>query len=384
MKKVFFILCIFLVACNSAEVEYLDSDVYIGSYRIYDQRIAFPYALVSSENQLLLYDQDGNQIDQGEISNPLMDMDTIAMSNHKYFFSYVTPARLFAFDLRDSLRFRKFDNGAMNSKNAAVFYKTKSSKNNDRTAIRNILTSQTWHFPNFETNPNDDLIIDQQWEFLKDEVNIYTYYHYEDQLLHVEIKTLAYKLNDIKGVCLLSLFNEDKVENPLPLIQLMDVDKNTLVIKYFGERNPKNRIIKGFKLPYKKDLQNNAVRFSRCFDAYQGEYYYGNDVTYFQGNQYIVDQVSENAPTAEGNGYLILHFSVNCKKELGDFGLLQMDRSFKARKFNAGFVGHVFNEVKKLKEWPSTLSTEDYLHYEDVHAFLMFKIKDGKITDLCP
>jgi hypothetical protein len=68
LKKVFFILCIFLVACNSAEVEYLDSDVYIGSYRIYDQRIAFPYALVSSENQLLLYDQDGNQIDQGEIS----------------------------------------------------------------------------------------------------------------------------------------------------------------------------------------------------------------------------------------------------------------------------------------------------------------------------
>jgi hypothetical protein len=313
-----------------------------------------------------------------------MDMDTIVMSNHKYFFSYVTPERLFAFDLMDSLRFRKFDNGAMSSKNAAIFYKTKSSKNKDKTAIRKILKNQTWHFPNFETNPNDDLIIDQEWKFLEDEVNIYTYYHYEDQLLHVELRTVTYKIIDIKGVCLLSLSNEEKVENPLPLIQLVDVEKNKLVIKYYGERTPKNQIIKAFKLPYEKELQHNAVRFSRCFNGYQGEYYYGDDVTYFQGNQYIVDLVSENAPAAEGDGYLILHFSVNCKKELGDFGLLQMDRSFKARKFNKDFVTHVFKEVRKLKEWPSTLSTEDYLHYEDVHAFLMFKIKDGKITDLCP
>jgi len=384
LKKSIYILFLFLCAACQSDVDYLDSDVFVGSYRVYDQRIAFPFSLVFTEDEILLYNQDGMEIDQGPLLSPIKNMDTVSMSNHEYFFSYVNPERLFAFDLMDSLRFKKFENRGLSAKDAAVFYKTQLSKNNDKSAVKNILKSQSWHFPNFETNPNDDLVIDQEWRFLEQEVLVYTYYHYENQMLHIELKKLAYQIIDINGVTLLSVRNKDKVRNPLPLIQLMDVDKNKLVIKYFGVRNPTTQIIKPFTLPYKKASRNDAFAFSNCFDGYQGEYYYGDDVTYFQGNQYIVDQISADAPPADGNGYLILHFNINCKKELGRFGLLQMNQSFKARKFNADFVAHVFKEVRKIKEWPSTLSTEDFLPYKDVHAFLMFKIEDGKITDLCP
>jgi hypothetical protein len=59
-----------------------------------------------------------------------------------------------------------------------------------------------------------------------------------------------------------------------------------------------------------------------------------------------------------------------------------MDVKYQKTNFSFDLVNHIIGHVLQLKNWPMIKS--DFLEYKDVHAFLMFKIKNGKIIDLCP
>jgi len=61
-----------------------------------------------------------------------------------------------------------------------------------------------------------------------------------------------------------------------------------------------------------------------------------------------------------------------------------MNREFKATSFTKEIVNHVINKVSELEDFPATYSQLEWLDYKDIHAFLMFKLENGKITDLCP
>jgi hypothetical protein len=84
------------------------------------------------------------------------------------------------------------------------------------------------------------------------------------------------------------------------------------------------------------------------------------------------------------SGYLIVHYNINCSGKVGNFGLTQMNRDFKATSFTKEFVNHIINKVSELEDFPSSNSQLEWLNYKDVHAFLMFKINKGKIVDVCP
>ena len=61
-----------------------------------------------------------------------------------------------------------------------------------------------------------------------------------------------------------------------------------------------------------------------------------------------------------------------------------MDRNFKKMSFFKEMINHVLKKISKLKDFPSSQSQMEWLNYKDVHAFLMFKLQNGKIVDLCP
>jgi len=124
---------------------------------------------------------------------------------------------------------------------------------------------------------------------------------------------------------------------------------------------------------------------SRCFDGFQGEYYH-QAITLVKGNKYILNIVNKNPPKTDlnKNGYIIAHFNISCKGDLTDYGLIQMDRSYKKIRFSKEMVKHVFNQLSLLKDWPVENIKSSGGFYKDVHGFLMFKIENGKIIDLCP
>ena len=66
---------------------------------------------------------------------------------------------------------------------------------------------------------------------------------------------------------------------------------------------------------------------------------------------------------------------------MGHPGLEQMDMEFQSTSFHPDLVEHIITQVMKLTDWPEIKPGR---LYEDIHSFLMFRIKNGKITDLCP
>ena len=94
--------------------------------------------------------------------------------------------------------------------------------------------------------------------------------------------------------------------------------------------------------------------------------------------------MAQNAPTlSDENGYINVHFTINCEGKVGHIGLEQMDFKYQKTSFSYPLVNHIIGEVVKLREWPK-IKPLDGMEYKDVHAFLMFKIENGKINDLCP
>jgi hypothetical protein len=61
-----------------------------------------------------------------------------------------------------------------------------------------------------------------------------------------------------------------------------------------------------------------------------------------------------------------------------------MSREFKSMTFSKEIVSHIVDSVRDLKDWPTNFDILEGLVYKDVHGFLMFKIENGIITDLCP
>jgi len=56
-----------------------------------------------------------------------------------------------------------------------------------------------------------------------------------------------------------------------------------------------------------------------------------------------------------------------------------MDMNYNATKFDKELIKHLINEISKINDWNSRRKSE-----VDAHSFLMFKIENGKIIDLCP
>lgn len=373
-----------LFSCNSKE--YRHSEIYVGAYRTIDQLVPYPYILQQKKDSTLLFDTRGHLV--GKLKNKALQLDSELVFGQKHW--KVINAKkesLVIWDSNDSDNFLRYEDGDPILKFAALFKKIEKEDPIDIQKLRTDLNNSIWNYKligDENTNPNDDLDIEKVFHFKKDSVAIFINYFYQGLKTVSEYENKAFEIFQIDTVNFLSFQKED--DNPQPIYQIIKYTSDKLELKDFSSSIVKTNVLQKSSLTSDQFnvLTQTAVLYANCFDGYQGEYYFEN-VTHNKGNNYIIEKVNVDAPdTDKASGYITVHFNVNCNGDVGRFGLIQMDRTYKKMSFSKAIVSHVLNKVRELNDFPSTYSNSDWLMYKDVHAFLMFKVENGKIIDLCP
>lgn len=257
-----------------------------------------------------------------------------------------------------------------------TFFPVKKTKPLDKDKVFQKLYNNTFEIQIDRTlnSPNSDLLIKKSFTFEKDSVTIVYTYSYQEQLMYAEKEKIAYALIEKNNSLFLEL---DSSDAPVykKLNQLIALNKHSFTLNSYKDREI---IQEKYRKTVSKQLPEKT--FKPCRDSRPGEYYH-NDVNYTKGNVSLMNKIREKAPLTSGNGYITIHFTINCNKETGRFGVEQMNQFYEPATYDAELIKHLINEISLLKDWPDLKL--DY-YYQDIHAFLMFKIQDGKIVDLCP
>lgn len=386
MKLIYTVLFAFILLSSCDNKTKNETTFFIGAYRIIDQMVPYPYVIKQSTDSIYLFNNKGMLIEKTK-NNGIDNKQIIKFKTKHLKVVNNRGENFYVFDLSDSLTFKPFKNGKPNPKNCAKFTKIQHNII-DIEQLNNDLKNSIWKYNVVEdenSNPNKDLEIKQTIQFKRDSVTFLTDYYYQGVKTVSEHEKKAYAIFNIDGFYFFS-FQKEK-SNPQPIYQIIDYNSERFELKDFSSKEIKNISFYKDSISsenYTESIENSSY-YSNCFDGYQGEYYFGEDVTYNKGNEYLIDYVKTDAPKKDiKSGYIIVHFNINCSGNVGRFGLIQMDRDYKKTLFSKELVKHIFNKVKTLNDFPSSYSQMEWLDYKDVHAFLMFKIHNGKIVDLCP
>lgn len=364
-----FILLLFLSCKDEPE---LDNDLLMGTIRVWDHNVPFPFFLDRTEESLQLINYKNELIDSTTSLREYVSMDTIKMQDHQFLVLKTSP-HLLLFDIKDSLRFPH-----QNPIHSAQFVKTEKSQDIDFSSVLQNLRENKFqtevesaHF----ATPNRDLEVVKTMNFSEDSLQTTYSYYYNNDLIYAEKEKTRVHIFERKGKVFFS--KEQDAENPEILFQISGGDDKSIVLRTF---NYNEEIIESLEIV--EDFSNSKMihTFDRCLEGQPGEYYHDN-LTYTKGNEYLIEKISEAAPKASGDGYITVHFTINCKGQMGHPGLEQMDTEFRSASFDPKLVQHIITQVMDLKDWPEIKSG---VFYKDIHSFLMFRIKNGKISDLCP
>lgn len=376
MKGTKFLLPIFLLfliftSCKN-EPAY-DEDLLVGTVRVMDWNIPFPFLVERNKDGFLLIDHQNNIIDSsGTAAMELLEGSNIEMKDHNFLVMGSKKGR-WLFDTRDSLNFHY-----KHPLYAAQIVKAEVTDEIDLTTFRQRLQKSSYqaevasaHF----ATPNRDLDVIKTLKFSDDKLEtLYTYY-YQNERVYAEKEVSDFHIFERKGKVFFSE-GQDR-ENAANLYQVTKVDSKSFSLRSF--RNT-DEVIEIFKISEAPEEASEIRIFERCMEGQPGEYYHDN-LTYRNGNEFLIGKIGKNAPPASGDGYITVHFTINCKGEMGHLGLEQMNTEFQSTSFESAQVKHIIKEVMELKEWPEIPAGR---FYKDIHSFLMFRIKNGKITDLCP
>ncbi len=265
-----------------------------------------------------------------------------------------------------------------NTKVDYTFFKVIQDVSIDFKNIKKTLPKSTFETQIDKTfsSPNSDLQIKKSFTFSKDSLLIIHNYFLQNKLMYAEKELVPYELFQKNNSLFLEI-KQSKENDTKRLYQIIKLNKNTLSLVYYDQRE---KITETFKKSTLKDIPEKE--FSVCLDSHPKEYYAANpDYKYTKGNNYLLSKITKNAPLAKGNGYITIHFTINCSNEIGRFGVEQMDTLYKPATYNPDLIKYLINEIALLKDWPDFIKNS---YHHDIHAFLLFKIKDGKIVDLCP
>ncbi|TDQ22696.1 hypothetical protein DFQ07_2713 [Tenacibaculum caenipelagi] len=387
MKKLLLLVLVpFLLECSKKE----ESDVFIGAYRSLDKVIPYPYLFKYKGKKLSLYNHMGKIIGEHQIDS-IKEKDALKIADKEFLVCRKRNERITMFDLSDTINFPRYKDESRSPiyKYLAVFKKTSFNKINMKIeGVRKHLESKVWKY-NVEKsgndNPNEDFVIEKVYSFKEDKVIELTNYYYKEEKIISEHQSMKFELFKIDNQLFLSLSKQ--TDNPLPILQITAISDSRISLKDYSVRDLKGKKIIFDSTSFNSGNFNAYVKksndFENCFEGYQGEYYH-DDVTYKKGNEFLINFVNDGIPKVQENkkGYIIIHFNINCNKKIGDFGLIQMTREYKKTSFSNELVKHLVNKVASLKDWPNI--EESTSNYKDVHAFLMFKVDNGKIVDLCP
>lgn len=225
------------------------------------------------------------------------------------------------------------------------------------------------------SSPNSDFDIVKSVVFQQDSVHIYYEYYYDDIKIYAEKESQSISYIEIYHRLFVSVNSETGISRAFQIVPT----KNTFELISYGE-NKAN--IEKYQ-PTATIDSTTYNNFTTCSDARPAEYYHKN-IGQKKGNQYLLREIQKNAPeSGSDNGYITIHFTINCHQNVGRFGLEQMNRKYSSTKFNPELVKHLVNYIAELNEWEN-VEQDNLIGYQDIHSFYMFKIENGKITDICP
>lgn len=162
-----------------------------------------------------------------------------------------------------------------------------------------------------------------------------------------------------------------------------------LILLCFSCKSEKRVTTKAAYLRHVGDAQQDSLvdhpNFKICYDNYVMQYFNFSD-----GPQYVGEKITllkifkaqykpKTDPTQ--NGSIRIRFIVNCEGHSGRFRILQADSDFKETKFNNTIVSQLLEITKGIKTWEIIYNEDEPMDY---YMYLIFKIKDGHITDILP
>lgn len=225
--------------------------------------------------------------------------------------------------------------------------------------------------------PNSDLKIQREIFFLdSSNVEITHTYSLNNNALYTEKENKNITIQSVHNKVFFS-FYDGELNLYNRWYQLTNLQKDKLSFLHYAETK---KIEDVYTLNTAKNANNQSTEFKMCNDRRPLEYYnFEPDVRYIDGNNALLKRLTKNAPLTKGNGFITIHFAINCEGKVGRFGLEQIDRQYQSASYNPELIKHLMHEISKITEWslPEKITT-------DTHRFLMFKVTNGKITEVWP
>ena len=129
------------------------------------------------------------------------------------------------------------------------------------------------------------------------------------------------------------------------------------------------------KLDFKVCHGDNRVL--QYFNLGEGPVYKGEKsriINTFKSKYKSVNDKSEN-------GLIRIRFIVNCEGKAGRFRVLQSDYNYQETEFDNEIVSQLMTITKGIEDWAVFKRNEATVDY---YMYLIFKIKDGQLTEILP
>ena len=359
MTKNFYYLILILVisvSCKSQQTTD-DKELYVGGYVYEQHNIPLKHFIYIKKDSIFILDNDLQIETSGLIQETTRDINQKFIKNGNKFSIIQT----------DTASGQFMDLHYFKATNAPLSINTFTEKYADKTFSAEI--------PKTLSSPNRDFNIVKNVVFQTDSMDISYEYYYDDKKIYAEKESAPINYFEIDNLLFVSVKNNGIFSR---IYQILPKGKDFELLSY-GETL---KVIEKYQA--KPDAETSDYNtYSTCLDSRPGEYYH-DDIGYIKGNQYLLKQIQKNAPQSlTGNGYITVHFTINCQGKVGRFGLEQMNRKYQSTQFNPELIEYLVNFIAQIDEWEN-IDTLNNSMYSDAHAFYMFKIENGKITDICP
>jgi hypothetical protein len=129
--------------------------------------------------------------------------------------------------------------------------------------------------------------------------------------------------------------------------------------------------------------------FKLCYPDYIYQYFNTSKGVEYTGEKIALEkEVREKYLPADlkgESGLIRIRFIVNCKGETDRFRLISMDTDYHPKTFDKSITDQLMEISKNLKGWEPKLYENDGKEYTiDYYQYLIFKLKDGHITQILP
>lgn len=132
------------------------------------------------------------------------------------------------------------------------------------------------------------------------------------------------------------------------------------------------------------DVTKDNPDFQLCND-YTYQYFNDSKGLLYKGDKPAIDKAFlENYNediVAQESGLVRIRFVVNCKGEADRYRLLGMDNNYNQKTFNRNITDQLLSITKGLKGWGVKKIRGKNIDY---YQYLIFVLKDGKITKILP